>query len=76
MAGKMCSGTNVVPSDPKESKAYCEGRRAAIDGALIGDNPLPSGSPSAIAWGLGFQSVGGGAALPRDCCADLGSGPV
>ena len=76
MAGKICNGTTAVPTDPKESRAYCEGRRAAIDGVDVADNPLPAGSPSSLAWVRGWGSVGGGDEWPRDCCADRGSDVV
>ena len=72
MPGKQYAGTTSTAKD-KEARAYCEGRKVAIDGGLIGANPHPVGSDDHDAWDAGFASVGGGAAWNRDNCPDLGS---
>lgn len=74
MPGKLCNGTATDSPKLKESKAYCEGRKAAIDGDALGDNPHPVGESDHDAWDAGHASYAGGVgtALPRDCCADLG----
>ncbi len=66
MPGKLCP----IP----DSRAYCEGRAAAIAGTLVGANPHPANSPSAVSWAAGHGSDAEdptGWALGRDCCADL-----
>jgi len=72
MAGKDYAGATST-AKLKESRAYCEGRKAAIDGDLISTNPHPVGEADHDAWDLGHASVGGGAAWAQDNCADLGS---
>ena len=66
MPGKKCP----IP----DSRAYCEGRAAAIAGGLVGDVPHPANSPSAVSWIAGFTSHTENPAdweRGRDCCADL-----
>ena len=76
MSGKLCWGTTnatVVPKDADLARAYCEGRKAAVDSELVTANPHTAGTPEYIAWDDGWDSynAGVGSALPRDCCADL-----
>jgi hypothetical protein len=59
--------------NPRDARAYCEGRAGALHGLLTTDNPHAAGSPAHAAWVDGYESVGGGVAMPRDGCADLGS---
>ena len=72
MAGKEYAGS-VATAKVKESRAYCEGRKAAIDGGTTGDNPHPVGEMDHDAWDAGFASHGGGTAWDQDNCPDLGS---
>lgn len=73
MAGKLCAGQDPADKSPstKDSKAYCEGRRAAKDGILVGANPHEAGSDAANAWDAGHASWSADpAAGPgQDCCA-------
>jgi hypothetical protein len=52
------------------TKAYCEGRAAAVAGDLLSTNPHQAGSEANAAWAAGWGSHLGGAALAQDCCAD------
>ena len=74
MSGKLKDGTTIdsIPPYERHSKAYCEGRKAKIDGELISANPHPSGSEANTAWAAGFNQYNvAGAVQDRDCCADL-----
>lgn len=73
MAGKVCKGDTTNPK-LKESRAYCEGRAAAVAGALISTNPhADTASADHVAWDAGHASYNGGVGSPeaQDCCADL-----
>lgn len=74
MAGHLCNGDTENAAKPiKDSKAYCEGRKAAADGLLVGANPHVDGSDAATAWSTGFATWLNDPALGpdagRDCCA-------
>lgn len=73
MPGSLCNGVATDAPLVRQSKTYCEGRRAAVDGVLIGSNPFPAGTVENADWARGHTSyaAGVGTALPRDCCADL-----
>lgn len=75
MPGKLCNGTTDVVL-PRNSRAYCEGRAAAVAGALVGTNPHPANTPDNVAWAAGHAShTADPATLPaRDCCADAPGG--
>ena len=79
MSGKQCIGTNTVPNDPALSKAYCEGRIAAIQGwPGAVQNPHPDGTPANEVWARGMMSYNGpsGDPLPVDCCAERATDAV
>ena len=81
MAGKLCSGVATDQPTLRESRAYAEGRAAAIAGGLVTDNPEDGlGSPAEAAWDRGFASEAedpAGWPLGQDCVAELpGSGYV
>ena len=70
----LCHGSSDAgPVQLRDSKAYAEGREAAVAGALIGTNPHPAGSSANAFWDAGHGSYAGGVGspLPRDCCADI-----
>jgi hypothetical protein len=73
VAGKICIGTENVPNDPILSKAYAEGRKAAVTAEGLGANPHTEGTPEYRAWAGGYvthfanpDNLEAG----RDCCAD------
>ena len=70
MSGKIKAGTLVNPT-LSNSKAYCEGRKAAYDGALVGTNPHLANSSDSVAWIAGWNTYVSGGATPmaRDACA-------
>ena len=72
MAGKRCDGDPNSTPTCRESKAYCEGRHAATDGALKATNPHPAGTTDADLWDTGWDSYAAGAGTPLDldCCAE------
>jgi hypothetical protein len=76
MPAKLCTGETATVPRIRESRAYCEGRRAAVTGLALGDNPHPVATRDHDLWDSGHASYNGGAgsALPRDCCADLAYG--
>jgi hypothetical protein len=61
--------------NPRDARAYCEGRAGATRGLTADDNPHAPGSPAHKAWADGHASVGGGLFKPRDGCADRASFP-
>ena len=71
----LCDGLGGGPPQLKNSRAYCEGREAAVAGALVGTNPHAAGSEAATSWANGHAtwstdpSLGG-----PDCCADAFGG--
>ena len=76
MAGKQCVGEKQGNAAIlNQSRAYCEGRQAAADGALIGSNPHPNASEAGQAWDLGYTSWTANPDGPlapatiKDCCA-------
>ena len=72
MAGKGCTGAKRNNAgNAKLSRAYCEGRQASFDGALIGTNPHLAGSEAADVWDAGHASyvTGGLTPGPKDCCS-------
>jgi hypothetical protein len=59
MAGKLVriDTPTAPPLRLREAEAYCEGRRAAADGGLVGDNPhTVLNPPLAPHWEAGFDS--------------------
>jgi hypothetical protein len=70
MSGKIKAGTLVNPT-LSNSKAYCEGRKAAFDGALVTTNPHQASSPDSVGWIAGWNTYVSGGATPmvRDACA-------
>ncbi len=66
-----CMGSKAVPNDPALSRAYCEGRAAAVKGAASNTNPHVAGSPANAAWGRGWATYeAAGTISVRDCCAN------
>lgn len=82
MAGKLCpeaydnapshggSSTSVKPR-PRDAKAFCEGRKAFVDGALKATNPhtVPETKES---WDTGWENAntaGGNVPASETCCA-------
>jgi len=53
MSGKLYKNSG------KLSRAWSDGRRAAVAGALIGTNPHPASSPASLAWIDGFNNTPG-----------------
>ena len=78
MAGSLCPDTYTegTPVGGKlanvrliDSKAYCEGRKAQISGALKTTNPHTNlDAESALAWDSGWEDAQSG--TPRGCCAE------
>ena len=72
MPGKLCNGTPTDQPYISNSRAYCEGRAAAVAGALITTNPHAL-EPDKSFWDDGWNSYNGGVGTPfQDCCADPG----
>ena len=72
MAGKFCNGGTFDATKLYNSKAYCEGRKAFVDGDLIGTDPFLTGSEQSVAWLEGFDAanpIGGNVAASVTCCA-------
>ncbi len=66
MAGKLCFGkeyANAGAGRLRDSKAFCEGRKAKADGGALGDNPQVATSDAGLAWIAGFGSS------EKGCCA-------
>ena len=73
MPGSLCHGEPTDGQVLRQSKAYCEGRSAAVAGTLKANNPFTAGTVEATRWDAGHDSYNGGVGTPfRDCCADLG----
>lgn len=72
---KLCNGVPTDQPIPRNATAYCEGRRAAAAGALVGTNPHAL-DPDSANWIRGFDSwTADPAGLPvQDCCADIPGG--
>ena len=70
----MCNRCNGVETDQpfvNESRAYCDGRTAAAQGALKTTNPLAHDPRGEALWDDGWDSWGADPAglTQRDCCA-------
>jgi len=63
MPGQLCAGQDHKNAIVKNSKAYCEGRRAKADGGSVGNNPHIAASDAGVSWVSGFNSSEAG------CCA-------
>ena len=78
MAGKLCDGVSTnIQKTPRNSKAYAEGRIAAIAGAADTTNPHAAGTPENVAWAAGHASdAADPAGWPRgrDCVAESPGG--
>ena len=78
MAGSLCPDTytdgtpvggKLANVKLKSSKAYCEGRKAQIDGVLKSANPHTGlDAEDALAWDSGHSDAL--AATDRGCCAE------
>ena len=69
MSGKLCTGqaeNNIGAGRLSQSKAFCEGRLANVNGGIIGDDPFLAGSPDSDAWIAGLADL---AAANTTCCA-------
>lgn len=78
MPGKLYNGTSDVPNDPQLARAYCEGRKAAVDAwPSAPTNPHSIASPVRTAWIAGVASFAGTSTgtsvMARDCCDILGT---
>ncbi len=71
---------NASAFKPRQARAYCDGRKANVDGFLLTDNPFQSGSPpmftpngveyeNALAWEAGHNDVTGGVVARDTACA-------
>ena len=85
MAGKQCpenyqsepvhggTGNTSVKPRARDSKAFCEGRAAYVNGALKTTNPHTGlDAESALAWDSGWENANAlGDNVPQDqtCCA-------
>ena len=73
MAGRICKSTPNETAGPriiKESRAYCEGRKAQLDGVLRINNPYrfrDVDAPHFVAWQDGWDDADAGE--PKGCCA-------
>ena len=67
MPGKLYNGTTKVATI-RESRAFCEGRKASNDSELITANPYTSGTEEADAWDAGWTEADG--AVAKKCCAE------
>jgi hypothetical protein len=69
MAGKFCTGFAIDQYAPRVAKAFCEGRKAQVDGALKTTNPFTAGQEdeNLAAWDNGWDAAA--AADPPGCCA-------
>jgi hypothetical protein len=76
MAGKRCNGNaESGPVPIKDSGHYCDGRRAAAAGVLVGANPHTADTVESDLWIAGHESWAADPdGVPRDCCADAYGG--
>ena len=74
MSGKLCAGGAISQPKLRQSKAYCQGRAAAIAGDTIDQSPYDDRGDRAsnLAWYSGYYSAIEGAPefFLRDCCAE------
>ena len=68
---KLCNGVPTDQPTLRESRAYCEGREAAAQGALIGTNPHPASDRDHVLWDSGHASWSADptGVQTQDCCA-------
>lgn len=60
MAGQMSFGkvyNNAGAGNINQSRSYCEGQQANIDGSLVTVNPHEAGSESSVAFIAGFDAI-------------------
>ncbi len=69
--GHRCNGVETDQPFVNESRAYCDGRTAAAQGALKTTNPLAHDPRNEALWDDGWDSWGADPAglTQRDCCA-------
>ena len=70
--GNRCNGVGTDQPFVNESRAYCDGRTAAAQGALKATNPFAHDPRNETLWDDGWDSwtaVSGNPPGDQDCCA-------
>ncbi len=64
---------NETPAafNPRTARAFCEGRKAFVDGGVIGDNPftVKREAENTEAWDKGFSEAQSGTPASQTFCA-------